>query len=127
MWRPFIPGHLKISRHTARRIRISLRENGSGSLWTVTGQSNLSSTPYGFIVAIQVNINTAVGIAIIIVISPKNAFTSAPAPIVKKWCNHTDSASDDTAAPTANAAMAVHADVRVIPDMWFPFGHHECC
>jgi hypothetical protein len=38
-----------------------------------------------------------------------------------------DGASDDTAAPTANAAMAVHADVRGIPDMWFPFGHHECC
>jgi len=26
-----------------------------------------------------------------------------------------------------NAAMAAHADVRAIPDMWFPFGHHECC
>jgi hypothetical protein len=57
MWRPFIPGHLQISWHTARRIRTALRENGSGSQWTVTGQSNLSSTPYGFIVAIQVKPN----------------------------------------------------------------------
>src|SRR5882757_11073873 len=24
-------------------------------------------------------------------------------------------------------AMAVHAELRAIPDMWLPFGHHECC
>ncbi|KGS05745.1 hypothetical protein X946_5951 [Burkholderia sp. ABCPW 111] len=35
------------------------------------------------------NTFTPVGIAITIVMIPKNAFTFAPEPIVKKWCNHT--------------------------------------
>ena len=35
------------------------------------------------------NIFTPVGIAIIMVIMPKNAFTSAPAPMVKKWWSQT--------------------------------------
>ena len=38
-----------------------------------------------YIVKSQLKILTPVGIAIIIVAIPKNAFTFAPAPIVKKW------------------------------------------
>ena len=41
------------------------------------------------IVEIQLKICTDVGIAITPVMMPKNASTSAPAPIVKKWCSHT--------------------------------------
>ena len=37
----------------------------------------------------QLNTFTPVGIAMIIVITPKKPLTSAPAPIVKKWCSHT--------------------------------------
>ena len=49
-----------------------------------------------YIVAIQVNTKTDVGIAIIMVITPKKASRSALAPMVKKWCNHTDKASAET-------------------------------
>ncbi len=49
-----------------------------------------------YIVAIQLNTKTEVGTAIIIVISPKKAFISALAPMVKKWCSHTESASAET-------------------------------
>ena len=49
-----------------------------------------------YIVAIQLNTSTDVGIAIIIVITPKNEFTSALAPMVKKWCSQTDSAKAET-------------------------------
>ena len=34
-------------------------------------------------------VHKQVGTAITIVIMPKKAFTSAPEPIVKKWCSHT--------------------------------------
>ena len=37
----------------------------------------------------QLKIFTPVGTAMIIVITPKKALTSAPAPIVKKWCSQT--------------------------------------
>ena len=47
-------------------------------------------------VAIHEKNSTVVGMAIITVISPKKAFTLAPAPMVKKWCNQTDKASTDT-------------------------------
>ncbi|AJX43546.1 hypothetical protein BG99_3095 [Burkholderia mallei] len=46
-----------------------------------------------YIVNSQLKIFTPVGIAITIVIIPKNAFTFAPEPIVKKWCSHTRNAS----------------------------------
>ena len=49
----------------------------------------LNSTRPLYMVNSQLNILTPVGIEIIIVATPKNAFTLAPAPIVKKWCNHT--------------------------------------
>ncbi len=42
-----------------------------------------------YIVNSQLKIFTPVGIAMIIVAMPKNALTSAPEPIVKKWCSHT--------------------------------------
>jgi len=37
----------------------------------------------------QLKTLTPVGTAMIIVATPKTAFTLAPAPIVKKWCSHT--------------------------------------
>ena len=40
-------------------------------------------------VKIQLNTFTPVGTAMIMVATPKIAFTSAPAPMVKKWCSHT--------------------------------------
>jgi hypothetical protein len=49
-----------------------------------------------YIVAIQVYISTAVGMAMIMVMSPNHELTSAPAPMVKKWCSHTDKASAET-------------------------------
>ena len=44
-----------------------------------------------------------VGMAIIIVVIPKKAFTFAPAPIVKKWCSQTmnDSTVIQTVAHTS--------------------------
>ena len=42
-----------------------------------------------YIVNSQLKTFTPVGTAMIIVITPKNPLTSAPAPIVKKWCSHT--------------------------------------
>ena len=46
---------------------------------------------------------TPVGMAIIIVVIPKKAFTFAPAPIVKKWCSQTmnDSTVIQTVAHTS--------------------------
>src|SRR5687768_11943557 len=41
------------------------------------------------IVNSQLNTLTPVGTAMTAVIIPKNAFTLAPAPMVKKWCNQT--------------------------------------
>ncbi len=37
----------------------------------------------------QLKIFTPVGMAMIIVVMPKKAFTLAPEPMVKKWCSHT--------------------------------------
>ena len=37
----------------------------------------------------QLKIFTPVGTAMIIVVMPKMAFTSPPAPMVKKWCSQT--------------------------------------
>src|SRR5438270_3825532 len=42
-----------------------------------------------YIVNSQLKIFAPVGIEMIIVVIPKNAFTLAPAPIVKKWCSQT--------------------------------------
>ncbi len=42
-----------------------------------------------YIVNIQLKIFAPVGIEMIIVVIPKNEFTSAPEPMVKKWCSHT--------------------------------------
>ena len=39
---------------------------------------------------IQLKTFTPVGTAMIIEAMPKSALTSAPAPMVKKWCNHTE-------------------------------------
>ena len=41
------------------------------------------------IVAIQLKTRIPVGIAMSSVIMPKNELTSAPAPMVKKWCSQT--------------------------------------
>ena len=46
------------------------------------GEANVIFPPY--IVIIKLNTITPVGIAIIMVMIPKNAFTLAPAPMVKK-------------------------------------------
>ena len=50
----------------------------------------------------QLNTFTPVGMAMIIVMMPKKAFTLAPAPMVKKWCNQTmnDSSVIATVAQT---------------------------
>ena len=37
----------------------------------------------------QLNTFTPVGTAMIMVMMPNTALTSAPAPMVKKWCSHT--------------------------------------
>ena len=37
----------------------------------------------------QLNTFTPVGTAMIMVMTPKKPLTSAPAPIVKKWCSQT--------------------------------------
>jgi hypothetical protein len=37
----------------------------------------------------QLKTFTPVGTAMIIVVMPKKPFTSAPAPMVKKWCSQT--------------------------------------
>src|SRR6185312_8014503 len=42
-----------------------------------------------YMVNSQLKIFTPVGMAIIIVVNEKNELTSAPEPIVKKWCSHT--------------------------------------
>src|SRR5271168_1480380 len=42
-----------------------------------------------YMVKSQLKIFTPVGIAMIMVAMPKNAFTFAPAPMVKKWWSHT--------------------------------------
>ena len=49
------------------------------------------------IVNSQLNTFTPVGTAMIMVATPNAAFTSAPAPIVKKWCSQ-----------TMNARMQMH-------------------
>ncbi len=51
------------------------------------GTSKRTRPPY--IVNSQLNTLAPVGTAMIIVMMPKKALTSAPAPIVKKWCSHT--------------------------------------
>ena len=52
-----------------------------------SGVSKRSVPPY--IVNSQLKIFTPVGTAMIIVAMPKKPLTSAPAPIVKKWCSQT--------------------------------------
>ncbi len=52
-----------------------------------TGDSRRTRPRY--IVNSQLKIFTPVGTAITIVVMPKKALTSAPDPIVKKWCSHT--------------------------------------
>jgi hypothetical protein len=42
-----------------------------------------------YMVNSQLNTFTPVGTAMIIVAMPNTAFTSAPAPMVKKWCSQT--------------------------------------
>ena len=42
-----------------------------------------------YIVKSQLKTFTPVGTAMIMVAMPKKPFTSAPAPMVKKWCSHT--------------------------------------
>ena len=42
-----------------------------------------------YIVNSQLNIFAPVGIEMIMVVMPKNEFTLAPEPIVKKWCSQT--------------------------------------
>ena len=42
-----------------------------------------------YIVNSQLKILAPVGIEMIIVVIPKNEFTSAPEPMVKKWCSQT--------------------------------------
>ncbi len=42
-----------------------------------------------YMVNSQLNILAPVGIEIIMVVMPKNEFTDAPEPMVKKWCSHT--------------------------------------
>ena len=44
-------------------------------------------------VASQSNTFTPVGTAMIMEVMPKMPFTSPPAPMVKKWCSHTEKAS----------------------------------
>ena len=52
-----------------------------------TGESKRTRPRY--IVNSQLKIFTPVGMAMIMVVMPKKALTSAPEPIVKKWCSHT--------------------------------------
>ena len=42
-----------------------------------------------YMVNSQLKIFAPVGIEMIIVVMPKNVFTLAPEPMVKKWCSHT--------------------------------------
>ena len=42
-----------------------------------------------YMVNSQLKIFAPVGIEMIIVVMPKNEFTLAPDPMVKKWCSHT--------------------------------------
>ncbi|MCY1556501.1 hypothetical protein D9M68_932570 [compost metagenome] len=42
-----------------------------------------------YMVKSQLKIFAPVGIEMIIVVMPKNEFTLAPEPMVKKWCSHT--------------------------------------
>ena len=51
------------------------------------GEANVTFPLY--IVIIQLKIWTPIGMAMIMVMMPKKAFTSAPAPMVKKWCSQT--------------------------------------
>ena len=53
----------------------------------IIGSSNRMRPRY--MVNSQLKILAPVGIEMIIVVMPKNEFTLAPDPIVKKWCNHT--------------------------------------
>ena len=52
-----------------------------------TGTVNRTRPPY--IVNNQLKTLTPVGTAMIMVMTPKKPLTSAPAPIVKKWCSQT--------------------------------------
>ena len=58
-----------------------------------------------YIVNSQLKIFAPVGIEMIIVVMPKNEFTLAPEPIVKKWCSQTryDSIVMTTVAYTIEA------------------------
>ncbi len=51
------------------------------------GGSKRMRPPY--MVKSQLNTFTPVGTAMIMLITPNTAFTSAPAPMVKKWCSQT--------------------------------------
>ena len=53
----------------------------------IIGSSNRMRPRY--IVNSQLKIFAPVGIEMIIVVMPKNEFTSAPEPFVKKWCSQT--------------------------------------
>ena len=57
----------------------------------IIGVAKVIRPPY--IVNSQLNTFTPVGTAMIIVAMPKTPFTSAPAPMVKKWCSHTMNAN----------------------------------
>ena len=54
-----------------------------------------------YMVNSQLKIFTPVGTAMIIVMTPKNALTLAPAPIVKKWCSQTRNDSTQIAMVAA--------------------------
>ena len=61
---------------------------------------------------IELNILTPVGIAITIVIIPKKALTLALAPIVKKWCNHTE--NDKTVITTLAQTIVAYPKSRFL-------------
>ncbi|EAP70948.1 Hypothetical Protein RRSL_00441 [Ralstonia solanacearum UW551] len=65
----------------------------------------LSSTRPRYIVNSQLKIFTPVGMEMIMVAMPKNAFTLAPEPIVKKWCSHTR--NDSTVMPAVAHTIEV--------------------
>ena len=67
----------------------------------MSGSSKRSVPPY--IVNSQLKILTPVGIAMTDVAMPKNALTTAPATIVKKWCSQT--MNETTQIPIVAAAI----------------------
>ena len=61
----------------------------------IMGVAKVMRPPY--MVKIQLNTFTPVGTAMIMVATPNTPFTSAPAPMVKKWCSQTMKASTQIA------------------------------